>query len=199
MDLDWQVGCRHEYTLYRIEPVHRPIELRRETVVEPQNLWYSHRYSSGYLVVLVRDAIVVVIPVAGLNTVGAVVGGPALLKVIPVQISAVVGVVVLVSRVGAGIGIRRIGYARTVTEVVVVPRVRRLTTKPRWPQHDFVLVKHAIGVVVEVDVVSQAIVVVVPRGNPRCGRSQLESVDQSIAIPVVVRPVKNSIIVVVPR
>ena len=94
------------------------------------------------------------VPVAGLSTVGAVVRGPALLKVVPINIGAVVGVVVLVYRVGTGVGVRRIGYASTVAEVIVIPWVGRLAVESRWPQHDLVLVEHAIGVVVEVDVVS---------------------------------------------
>ena len=118
---------------------------------------------------------------------------------VPVQIGAVVGVVVLISRIGPGIGIRGVGNTSAITEVVVVPRVRRLTVESRWPQHNLVLVKHAVGVVVEVDVVPQAVVVVVPGGDPRRGRGLLEDIDQSIAVPVVVGPIENPVIVVVPR
>ena len=57
----------------RVEPIHRPVELGRVAVVEPQHLGHSHRYPSGNLVVLVEDAVVVVVPVAGLGAVGAVV------------------------------------------------------------------------------------------------------------------------------
>ena len=172
--------------MYRIEPVHCSIELRREAVVEPENLWYSHRYPSGDLVILIEDAIIVMVPIARLGTIGAVVRGPALLKVVPINIGAVVSVIVLVSRVGTGIGVRGVRYASTVAEVIVIPRVRRLAVKSRWPQHDLVLVEHAIGVVVEVDVVSQSIVVVVPRGNPRRGRGLLKNIDQPIAVPVII-------------
>ena len=130
VDLHRKVRCWHEDALNRIEPVHGPVELGGVAVVEPQDLRYGHGYPSGYLVVLIEDAIIVVIPVAGFGTIGAVVRGPALLEVVPVQIGSVVGIVVLIPSVGTSVGVRGIRYARTIAEVVVVPWVRRLAVEP---------------------------------------------------------------------
>ena len=110
------------------------------------------------------------VPVTGLCSIGAVVGVPALLKVVPVEVGAVVGVVVLVNRIRAGVGIGWVGHALAAAEVVVVPWIGRFAVEPRRPQHDLVLVQHAVSVVVEVDVVPQPVVVVVPWGDPRCRR-----------------------------
>ena len=78
----------------------------------------------------------------------------------------------------------------------MVPRVGRVPIKAGRPQENFVLVVHPVFIIVFIDVVSNAVVVVVKRRGDAF--EQLNSVGQSIAVPVVISPVDDAVVVVVP-
>ena len=80
----------------------------------------------------------------------------------------------------------------------MIPRIRRLLTETRGPEHNLVLVKHTVSIVIEVNVVAQTIVIVVPRRDQWCRSRQFQSIDDPIAIPVIVSPIENAIVIVIP-
>ena len=144
-------------------------EDRRAPRIYPQGVFHRQVDPCGSLVVIVRNAVVVMIPITGWFCDSGWVSlgvqsftGPTFLEYIIIQIFPSVIVVVIVNRIGTGRGIQGVGNTHSVAEVVVVPWVCGLPVETGWPEHYLILILHAILIVVVILVVPQTIVVVVP-------------------------------------
>ena len=165
-----EVGRRLEGERRHVQPFDVAVEDRRGLGVYPQNLRHCDVDVRGCLVVIVRNAVVVMIPITGWFCDPSWVSlgiqsftNPTFLEYIKIQLLPSIIVVIVVERVRTGRRVHRIAESLTVAVVVVVPRVGRVVTEAGRPEHNLVLVLHPILVVVEVLVIADAVIVVVPR------------------------------------
>ena len=117
-------------------------------------------------------------------------------QVIVIQIVSSVVVVICIVDVWTGCEIVWISKCFTITVIIVVPRVGRVAVKSLWPQHDFVNVVHTIFIIIDVDVITISVVIMV---ECLCeGNCKLNVVWYTVAVPIIVSPVNNTIVVVIP-
>ena len=187
MNLNRQLRCCFNHAGDGVQPVHMPSKDGRALSVEPEVVRQVERDVGRSLIVSIQNTVVVVVPVRS---------EVCIFGVVKVKVGAGVVVVVIVDGVRPRGRVTWVGECFSVTEVIVVPRVGRVPIKAGRPQENFVLVVHPVFIIVFIDVVSNAVVVVVKRRGDAF--KQLNSVGQSIAVPVVISPVDNAVVVVVP-
>ena len=155
--------------------------------IQPKVVRKVERDVGRRLVIGIKDAVVVVVPVRRQF---------CIFDLIKVRICPGVVVIIGVDGIRSCGGVGWVGDTFAIAEVVVVPGVGGIAVKASGPEQHFVFIVHSVFVVVFVHVVSSAIVVVVERcsdTDQKFGR-----VGKAVAVPVVVSPVRDAVVVVVP-
>ena len=116
---------------------------------------------------------------------------------VPVVIFSRIVIVIIIDCVRTCRRIVRVCNSYSTAEIIVVPRVGRFCIESEWPEKYFVHVVHSILIIVNIDIVTSTVVIMVVWS---CNRNlSLHKVRDAVAIKVIVCPVYNSIIVMVER